>query len=473
MIEILQGDCRDVMRSLIERGVRVDAIVTDPPYELTSKRPGGRSEATKGAVMGGFMGMRWDGTGVAFDPETWALALDLLKPGGHLLAFGGTRTYHRLACAIEDAGFEIRDCIFWCYGSGFPKSLDVSKAIDKSERGAMVRAKLLHFANVRGITGKWLEERGVASASSFADWTIGGHVPGEKNWQIVKEALGITSDEEAAYEREVVGQGMAGLGQGRFHSRDAGAGGYGYGAEYDITTPATDAARQWQGWGTALKPAVEPIVVARKPLEGTVAENVQAYGTGAINIDACRIEAERATGWGGGGSKLYEGGLSREGGDARLQTAGRWPANLVHDGSEEVVALFPQGAGAAAPVTKRNADKFRTAYGAFKGDVDEQGSTFRGDTGSAARFFYCAKASKKDRREFNSHPTVKPTDLMRWLVRMVTPRGGVVLDPFLGSGSTGRAAVHEGFQFIGIEREQEYVDIAWARIGEVLTEGLV
>lgn len=402
MIEILQGDCRDVMRSLIERGVRVDAIVTDPPYELTSKRPGGRSEATKGAVMGGFMRMRWDGTGVAFEPETWALALDLLKPGGHLLAFGGTRTYHRLACAIEDAGFEIRDCIFWCYGSGFPKSLDVSKAIDKA----------------------------------------------------------------AGVDREVIGAKYSGCGNKR-------GPGFRHDGDVDgvpVTAAATDAARQWEGWGTALKPAVEPIVVARKPLEGTVAENVLAHGTGALNIDGCRVEAKGrplrdAANIKGDSAGVYGDGLngSRAVGSTDL---GRWPANLVHDGSDEVLAGFPQTAPSKSGKPR-----------ASKSSGEGWGMTATGaeydDTGSAARFFYCAKASKKDRREFNSHPTVKPTDLMRWLVRMVTPRGGVVLDPFLGSGSMGRAAVHEGFQFIGIEREQEYVDIAWARIGEVLTEGLV
>jgi len=294
--------------------------VTDPPYGLS------------------FMGKGWD-HGVP-GVEFWAEAMRVAKPGAHLLAFGGTRTYHRLACAIEDAGWEVRDCVMWVYGSGFPKSLDVSKAIDKA----------------------------------------------------------------AGAKREVVGSA--------------------------VTAPATDDARKWQGWGTALKPAWEPIIVARKPLVGTVAASVLEHCTGAINVDGCRIgmmtQEEIARSGRSTTGMFAKGGLdwSRSG----KEPQGRWPANFIHDGSEE----------ATAPM------------------------------GEAARYFYCAKASKADRGEGNSHPTVKPTELMRYLCRLVTPPGGVVLDPFMGSGSTGKAASLESFRFIGIEREAEYAEIARHRIQAAL-----
>ena len=406
MIDLRHGDCLDVMRTLADSFV--DSVVTDPPYHLTNngggphnKTPNAYSRAQAGAGSGGFMGKAWDGGDIAFQPATWIEAMRVLKPGGYLLAFGGTRTYHRMACAIEDAGFEIRDQIGWTYGSGFPKSHN----------------------------GPW--------------------------------------------------------------------------------------------GGTALTPAWEPICVARKPLIGTVEQNWREHGTGALNIDGCRVEAEA------GGRPLREvtalrddvqySGNALEGrvdgslGSSKAVGAtdlGRWPANLIHDGSDEVVALFPREAGAAAPVTVRNGDKFRAAYGAFKGDRDEGGSTFQGDTGSAARFFYCAKADMADRDDGlegmpkvhrpngnkwtdqdyrvttgerpassesgprgNTHPTVKPTDLMRYLCRLVTPAGGLILDPFMGSGSTGRGAVLEGFRFIGIEREAEYLEIARARIDSARRQG--
>lgn len=354
-VQLLLGDCRDVLRTLPDQSVH--AIVTDPPYELTAARPGGRSEATRGKVMGGFMGMKWDGTGVAFDVDTWTQCLRVLRPGGFMVAFGGTRTYHRLVCAIEDAGFEVRDMLAWLYGSGFPKGTDKAK---------------------------------------------------------IPEA--------------------------------------------------------WRGWNTALKPAIEPICLARKPMDGTLAQNLERWGTGALWIDGCRI-GETVETW--PASRSYQrfdpSSPTKGTQEAGEAPPGRWPANVLHDGSEEVVALFPSEAGAAAPVHRRNADKFRGTYGAFKGNVDEAGSTFKGDSGSAARFFYCAKADAADRNDGlpergNHHPTVKPTDLMRWLVRLVTPPGGVVLDPFMGSGSTLKAAELEGFSAIGIEREADYIAIARRRI---------
>lgn len=410
------GDCIAVMRTM--PGNSVDAIVTDPPYEL------------------GFMGKSWDASGIANSVELWREALRVLKPGGHLLAFSGSRTYHRMVVAIEDAGFEIRDQIMWVYGSGFPKSQNISKAIDKqagADREVVSEGKAVKRM-IPGAdqdkTGSWIKDNG----------------------------------------REYVPQ---------------------------VTRAATPGAEQWEGWGTALKPAHEPICVARKPLAKglTVAANVLQFGTGAINVDGCRVPAD------GADSRNWAGDRGQHG-DARasefritagtMAAAGRWPANIIHDGSAEVVALFPHEAGAQAPVNRRNCDKFRNAFGAFAGNIDEGRSTFQGDSGSAARFFYCPKATRKDRNEGlpssdgravssgatmrdredadwpsrngNHHPTVKPTDLMAYLARLVTPPGGMVLDPFMGSGSTGKACMREGFHFIGIDMASEYVAIAQARI---------
>jgi len=377
--QLHHGDCLEVLRSMPD--CSVDSIVTDPPYGLS------------------FMGKKWDYDVPSVD--VWVECLRVLKPGGHLLAFAGTRTQHRMAVRIEDAGFEIRDMIAWVYGSGFPKSLDVSKAIDKA----------------------------------------------------------------AGAEREVVGIKSAGIGTGKAYGKIVGEREPITTNQVPITAPSTDAAKQWQGWGTALKPALEPITVARKPLVGTVAENVLQHGTGAINVDGGRVEG------------------------------GRWPANFIHDGSEEVVGLFPlTGGGSYSKSGGRNLDGPSRAFGSFDQSVKNAPDNY-GDSGSAARFFYCAKASKADRdagcegmevRQTvgggglgnpvsgaygseksparNHHPTVKPTDLMRYLCRLVTPPNGIVLDPFNGSGSTGCAAVLEGFQYIGIEREAEYIAISEKRI---------
>jgi len=374
---LFNGNAKEVLTFMASNSI--DSIVTDPPYEL------------------GFMGKSWDSTGIANDVELWKEVLRVLKPGGHLLSFGGSRTYHRMAVAIEDAGFEIRDQIMWVYGSGFPKSLNIDKAIDKA-------------AGVeREVVGK-----------------------------MANPASSIYSQSENKMLRDV-----------------------------PITAPATAAAKQWQGWGTALKPAHEPIVLARKPVEGTVANNILTYGVGGINIDGTRVGSEIL----GGGTmpdlrdvgtmskqatgidKLSFGQNSRPA--LRKEQAtyqGRFPANFIHDGSNEVNESL----------------------------------------GEPARFFYCAKANKRDRNEGcenlddkewktegaaiperenrpflpskNNHPTVKPTDLMQYLCRLVTPPNGTILDPFLGSGSTGKAAMYEGFNFVGIELTDEYLPIAKARI---------
>lgn len=375
--ELWQGDCLDALRAMPDDSV--DSIVTDPPYGLTSRRPGGRSEATRGAVMGGFMGLKWDYDVPSVD--VWVECLRVLKPGGHLLAFAGTRTQHRMAVRIEDAGFEIRDMIAWVYGSGFPKSHN----------------------------GEW--------------------------------------------------------------------------------------------GGTALKPALEPITFARKPLVGTVAENVLKFGTGALNIDGCRVdptgESRARVGEASQDHRYTENGgtnFAAMPGPRGGAPQGRWPANLIHDGSVDVITAFPLAAGQQGAVTGMEpSSKTNAVYGAFNG---RPATTPRGDNGSAARFFYCAKASAADRDEglggmakhaagmlsntsgrhitrrdgfevaprANHHPTVKPTDLMRYLCRLVTPPFGVVLDPFMGSGSTGKAATLEGYRFIGCELSAEYLEIARARI---------
>jgi len=355
-MKLMHGDCLDRLRELPD--CSVDAVVTDPPYGLS------------------FMGKKWD-----YDVpsvEAWAECFRVLKPGGHLLAFAGTRTQHRMAVRIEDAGFEIRDMIAWVYGSGFPKS-----------------------HNLKG---------------------------------------------------------------------------------------------DWQGWGTALKPAMEPITVARKPLIGTVAENVMQYGTGAINVDECRVEVTQSdaetsikrTGYKNGANHVSKprnigekwdgwGMASRENSTLSFIKTGRWPANFIHDGSEDVVGLFPNvhGGGNKDGNGRRNLNAKNQNNSFFSGLKEIQGQNNYADCGSAARFFYCAKASKADRDDGanrNEHPTVKPTALMRYLVRLVTPPGGTVLDPFMGSGSTGKAAKIEGFNFIGIEREAEYIKIAEARIASAKSE---
>ena len=445
---LYNGNCLDVLKTLPDNSA--DSIVTDPPYGLS------------------FMGKKWD-----YDvpsQEIWEECLRVLKPGGHLLAFAGTRTQHRMAVRIEDAGFEIRDMIAWVYGSGFPKSMDVSKAIDKAS-GAERTVK-------KGIK---------PGHEEFADRKTKGHLAGEnKNEGWTRPWMEAEDANDYHYEFE----------------------------------PATDEAKQWEGWGTALKPALEPITVARKPLsENTVAANVIKYGTGGINIDDTRIPTNPAVDdprLGGQGSwktgnmakNVYEGGYSGE--EVGSSAKGRFPANFIHDGSEEVVSLFPNtkaGGSVSGKEPSKTGDENTNCYGEYN---RVSWNSYK-DDGSAARFFYCAKTSKKDRNEGlddfeaksigakgngirrvcatcgassleahtcqceeknwinpptkkNNHPTVKPTDLMRYLVRMVTPKGGIVLDPFMGSGSTGKAAVLEGFQFIGIELDPDYKDIAEARI---------
>jgi DNA modification methylase len=532
---IHHGDCREVMATLDAESV--DAIVCDPPYGLSfmgkgwdsfkagdiamrrnpamdavnagASRQGGRQRACSDYQKRQRRDM------LAFQEAMESVFLEALrvaKPGAHLLAFGGTRTYHRLACAIEDAGWEIRDCVMWVYGSGFPKSHDVSKAIDKrggnAHLTAEIGAALKAARKARGISATEADRTycgGVTLWSWYEGRPAGQQLPAADvmakvaaDWPELRQYADLVAEAE----REVVRQqqqGRLAVAPGQDNDRSS--------KTLDITAPATDAARQWAGWGTALKPAWEPIIVARKPLVGTVAENVLRYGTGGINVDGCRVHGGTSDGGKTSGSTALGQGAgwnahaNRTTEIDRSMASGRWPANLIHDGSEEVVGLFP--ANVKGGTWNRTAGARHFSNDGEPTDYQTSGSD--GTTGSAARFFYCAKASKADRDEGceafpekenasgnygtkaanltrkdggenvvlprrNNHPTVKPTALMRYLCRLVTPPGGIVLDPFTGSGSTGKGAVLEGFRFIGIEREVEYVEIAKARIGAVAAE---
>lgn len=501
---VLHGaDCRDVLRGLDDNSI--DSVVCDPPYALVSivkrfGKPGSAPAKGNDAYMrasAGFMGRQWDTGEVAFAVEFWAEVLRVLKPGGHVVAFSGTRTYHRMAVAIEDSGFEIRDQLGWLYGSGFPKSHDVSKGIDRvggmppSEQAALLTVK----REAAGLSREELAEKVGCTPSSVRDWEEGRarvsggaieHITPSKAYRAALAVLlGYSADE-----RRLVGVAT--------DRRDDGTV-YGVGHTGDLTTGGhTDLAAQWQGWGTALKPAWEPICLARKPLIGTVAENVLEHGTGALNIDGCRVEGAPEPTRFDPAKHGHDGWRMDATGEqcaANASPLGRWPANIVHDGSDEVVAAFPV-TSASSGRPRHNSEFKPVAKGR---DLPHTTFGHNDNGGSAARFFYCAKASRADRDEgldgfeqreaaamqgnltsgqrlagngapiatpkrANTHPTVKPTELMRWLCRLVTPPGGVILDPFMGSGSTGKAAVWEGMRFVGCEREAEYLPIAEARI---------
>jgi DNA modification methylase len=375
---VIVGDSLEVLRGMPDNSV--DSVVTDPPYGLK------------------FMGNHWDAE--VPRAELWREALRVLKPGGHLLAFFGPRTYHRGAVEVEDAGFEVRDCITWVYGQGFPKNLDVSKAIDK-------------------LNGA---------------------------------------------EREVVGKGSSGSTAGMQNLGPSGI----KGGEYDITAPASDEAKKWAGWGTCLTPASAPIVVARKPFKGTVAANVLAFGTSALNVDGCRVPTSDSTTRVYGAVSIGFGGAQPAEGLITGSDNGRFPANLIHDGSAEVLEMFPGNNPGCKPhrvAASAETVERAKAKGWGMNGTDKVAGFDDGDDLSAARFFYCAKPSKAERGAGNTHPTVKPAALMRYLCRLVTPPGGVVLDPFTGSGTTGVAALAEGFSFIGIEREADFAEIARRRCG--------
>ena len=391
---IYNMDCLEGMKLLDDNSI--DSIVTDPPYEL------------------GFMGKKWDSTGIAYNIDIWRECLRVLKPGGHLLAFGGTRTYHRMACAIEDAGFEIRDQMQWIYGSGFPKSMDISKALDK-KAGAereVVGIKPGHEEFAGRKTKGHLE---------FKDGTEGFDRP----WM---------HDDN---KREM------------YHMQ---------------TAPATDEAKQWEGWGTALKPANEPIVVARKPIsEKTIADNVLKWGTGGINIDDCRIELNGDYKCKANGRPSLTGLCDNYDPSKANQpdTQGRFPANVILDEEagrmlDEQSGILKSGALKPYQENHQNASSYKmNRYKTFVQPANE---------GGASRFFYCAKASKKERGEGNNHPTVKPLSLIKYLITLVTPSGGVCLDPFEGSGTHALACKELGFNYIGFELDPTYYAIAEERI---------
>ena len=493
MMRLHNGDCLNILKMMIEDEVFVDSIVTDPPYHLNSivERFGKDNSApaqygTDGAfkrASTGFMGKEWDGGDVAFRQETWELCLKVLKPGGHLLAFSASRNYHRMAVAIEDAGFEIRDQIMWLYGSGFPKSMNIGKTLDKK------------LGNQRESLGTKIKKAG-----------------------------------------------------------DMRSGNYDKGGDYDdIELEITKGNSEWEGWGTALKPAHEPLVLARKPLsENSVVDNVLKHRTGGINIDECRVEGNdakypdtnpdfrdqgRQSKENMGIDKLSFGqtenvkrkkvvrksrdengvwtndnsGMKAEGSEyADADPRGRFPSNVMHDGSDVVKDIFPNTKSSNVSRERKAGTEFGQSSGWNKhNNVDSGLMPAYGDDGSASRYFYCAKTSKAERNQGldnlptkkassmpgrrnpndmkdskidndvtgrfvtqkkNIHPTVKPIKLMKYLCRLITPKGGTILDPFMGSGSTGMAAKEENFDFIGIEKEEEYFNIATARIESVETK---
>ena len=515
MIDLRLGDCLSVMAGLPENSV--DTILTDPPYGLT------------------FMGKDWDRgvPGVAF----WEQALRVAKPGAMLLAMGGTRTFHRLVCAIEDAGWEVRDSMAWLYGSGFPKSYDISKGIDKvnGETGRLL--KFTRWFRSTGITRAETTKLMIDAGHITDNGTMAGHyfanseagqpaIPTRAIWSTLRPYCGDIPKwvdelvERIEAEREVVGSKSTNK---TVYQR---IGDNNISGDVDITAPATPAAQLWHGWGTALKPAMELICVAMKPIEGTYVNNALTWGVAGLWIDGGRVEGEYK--WRASDSTI-EGQIFKAGsfGD-KPHRLGRFPANVIHDGSDEVTGLFPSPHGAGYARQGNDMERKGNIY-FTKGISMNNGMRF-GDSGSASRFFYCAKASRaernaglegmedresnvsgiatdthrckvcgkwidsspsKQKREArpksscwcdnpvpsdvitqnrftkNHHPTVKPIALMRYLVRLTkTPTGGVVLDPFMGSGTTGIACVLEGRDFIGIEREADYLEIAEKRIKE-------
>lgn len=438
-VTVWQGDCLERLAEMADNSI--DAAITDPPYglefmgkdwdgadgfrrSLNAADVGrdnafGRTSRTSPEYRAGHLFQEWC--------EAWAReCLRVLKPGGHLVAFGGTRTFHRLTCGVEDAGFEIRDAMAYLYGSGFPKSLDVSKAIDKSRRrDYVVAAAKLGLA----IPG-----------NNLHDWTKAEHSPGDAWWEKFKSHL--SAKDWQQIERAVVGTGASGATAGMQALGPSGI----KGGDYHITAPATDAAQQWQGWGTALKPAFEPVVIGRKPLIGTVAGNVLAWGTGAINIDAGRVGSGGQLQWSEPRNMGYHGGSDAGSVPAVENAKGRWPSNVILDESQ-AAALDQQtgeltsGSGAVKRASGGNADGNRgAAYGAESRPAGTP-MISHADTGGASRFFYTAKAGSDERITVDgtAHPTVKPLSIMRYLVPIFTPPGGTVLDLFAGSGTTPEA----------------------------------
>lgn len=389
LITIFHGDCREILPSIRD----ISAVVTDPPYEL------------------GFFNKKWDSSGISYQCDTWGKIRESCKPGAMLLSFGGTRTFHRIAVAIEDAGWEVRDTIMWVYGQGFPKSHNISKSIDKVA-GAE-----------REIVGHIV--RGDVELAKTSGFTMATADANKNNKSI-----------------------------------------FGYGVE-NITIPFTREAKLWNGYGTALKPAYEPILVCMNALDGTFADNAIKHGVAGINIDECRVD--------GAGGKKWEtprGGIWKTDADKKSMLIdnpkGRFPANLIHDGSDEVVGLFPQaGSGNnQEPYSYAGREYDNKDTSMFNGDKPQAPSNYN-DTGSAARFFYCAKANRRERGEDNNHPTIKPLELMKYLCKLVKyPEYNIILDPFMGSGTTLVACKTLGIHVIGIDSDESSCEIAAKRCAQ-------
>lgn len=514
---IIHGDCLEKLKDLEDNSV--DSVVTDPPYGLS------------------FMGKKWDYD--VPDEEVWAECLRVLKPGGYLLAFAGTRTQHRMAVRIEDAGFEIRDMIFWTYASGFPKSLNIEKQLQKMyEKTISSEQEAKH--DLRPMSDTDLQktefvdkEQGEVLQSELSEQSIPiegvqlssevrrGQPSLEGGSNILQQEGELQTDKVCEMSEGISDNGEEGQlcngaqtsnGEDDRKTTREDRGGTSYKSQSTRQQKGkpdafskqqiAQAIRTHKGFGTALKPSCEPITVARKPIsEKNIAENCLKWGTGGINIDGCRVGTETRTNSKGKESAKGS-GIFGEYGDMKteIKDYGRFPANFIHDGSEEVVELFPDTKSTSSKGHFRKGNvvgdgRTSVAAGQFGDGAWIEGSKHN-DSGSASRFFYCAKASKKDRNEgceeleekvkplmgefkdnpgretpkssptprSNFHPTVKPTKLMQYLVRLVTPKSGTVLDPFMGSGSTGKACRLEGFDFIGIEREEDYIKIAEARI---------
>lgn len=411
-IVLYLGDCQDLLAEFPEH--YFDSVITDPPYEL------------------GFMGKKWDSTGIAFQVETWGSVLRVVKPGAILLAFGGTRTYHRMTCAIEDAGFEIRDCMMWLYGSGFPKSMDISKALDKKA----------------GVEREILSERFTKS---------GG-----------KASINKTNKEQ-------------GFRPNNYNE---------HGNILTVTAPSTEAAKQWEGWGTSLKPSYEPIVLAMAPLDGTFANNVLKHGCGGLNIDGCRIGTDGAT------KRSHQAEFQNEGITGSVHATrgyrtgheivslpqGRWPANTLLQHHPECgdkchpdcpVRLLDEQSGVLKSGGRGSNIVKNTSTRSWKNTSEYviANNPIEPSVGGASRFFYTAKASKRERGDFNKHPTVKPIAIMKYLCNLTkTPTGGVVLDPFAGSGTTVLACIETGRPCIAIEKDRESFEIMVRRVENALSK---
>jgi site-specific DNA-methyltransferase (adenine-specific) len=444
--QIIEGNNIEVLKTFPDN--YIDSIVTDPPYEL------------------GFMGKKWDSTGIAYNVDLWRECLRVLKPGGHLIAFSGSRTYHRMAVAIEDAGFEIRDQIMWVYGSGFPKSHDISKAIDKMggvrADFSVFRDKVKEKMKKNKITIKQLSDAlGNYMLSHYLTNGSQPATPNYRDYQIIRDFVGLGNEFDDYFsdeaEREVIGQITKARSTNGNSALPTIAGQTIY-KTWDETAPATEQAKQWEGWGTALKPAHEPMVLARKPIsESTIAENVLKWGTGAINVDGCRIATDentsRPNGPVGYGFRVKSNGIG--GG----HNYGRFPANFILD--EEASKILDEQTGENVSrffyVPKASNRDRNSAWNGQEIGLEEKKKNNRKSEG---------KSVIENGNSFakNFHPTVKPTELMKYLCRLVTPQNGIVLDIFAGSGSTLVACKQEGYQYIGIEQQPEYIEIIKARL---------